>query len=414
MEVTTKADRSTSLGEMTTGEYEVGMIAEMIDGNSIQKLDNFIPGASATGAALAAAAKDESPEFPVVRVEEGWSGSKRLWTAKEVESIVAQCNALQPVGHLGHIKDEDEATIFPKPQTTWFAATAKKEPSRQKDRLGEMVTTAYFAGYNLPGADVRTYIPAKAVRGISWWGRGEQVPIPGRGVEVRNFVLKHLDWARKLAEGMPSSSVVAVTGEQETNMAKELSQVTPEEFKAENPNGYALLVAEATRDKDATIAEMDGKVKEGEKAQTLLGKVCEAVGLDPAKADDLLTKVEELKMRVGDKAKVTVSTAVEKLLKEKLPGDDDDSVAKRALVMRLLPMGEMETKIADAKPEDAEKLIGEMVDASFDKDDIVKNVVGEMQPPNVRRREDLSRSSGSSDAALKDYGVQRERVTLGS
>lgn len=404
MQVKTKSDKSVVVGEMTTYEEELGSIAEMI--TDATRLDQFVPGASLKGAQLAQATKDDSPEFPVVRVEEGWSGSRRLWTAKEVEGIAAQVNSLQPVGHLGHIKDEDESTAMPPPQTTWFAATTKVEPSRQKDRIGEMVTAAYFAGYNLPGASIRTLIPAKAVRGVSWWGRGEQVSIPGKGVEVRGFKLKALDWARKLAEGMPSSSVVAVTGEQETtNMAKELAQVTPDEFKAENPNGYALLVGEVTRDKDKTIAEMQTKVDEGETAKGKLKTACEALGItDPEK---LLDAINDLTNRLGAKAKVTLDTALDKLLTEKVADDQT-----RALVRRLLPVSEMEAKVADAKPEDAEKIIGEMVTESFDKDETIKTLIGEQTPPVVRRREDLSRGGGNTDAKLKTYGVERERVTL--
>ena len=406
MEVTTKADKvQIVLGEMQ-GETEVGTIAEMVTEPS--RLDNFIPGASAKGAELVQATGDDHPEFAVVRVEEGWSGSKRLWTAKEVESIVRQTNTLQPVGHLGHIPDDQISTAFPPPQTTWFAATTKIEPSKQKDRMGESVTTAYFAGYNLPGADIRKLIPAKAVRGISWWGSGDAVRVPGKGVEVKGFVLKALDWARKLSEGMPSSSVVAVTGEQETQMAKELAQVTPEEFKAENPNGYALLVSEATKEKDATIGEQEAKITEGDEAKDMLTKVCEALGIDdPAK---LLQAVADLKTRIGDKAKDTLAVSLDKLLKEKVPDEQ-----QRALVARLLPVGEMESAVADAKDTaDADKIIGEMVDKAFNDDDTIKSVIGEMQPPTVRRREDLNREGDNADAALAGYGIKRERVTLGS
>lgn len=406
MEVKTQADKTVSMGEQATGEPELGFIAEMV--MDAARLDQFIPGASSKGAALAQSAEDDKPEFPVVRVESGWSRSRRLWTGEQVEAIVEQVNRLQPVGHLGHIKDEDEATAFPEPQTTWFAATTKMEPSQQQDRKGEQVTVAYFAGYNLPGANVRKYIRTKAVRGVSWWGRGEQVPIPGKGVEVRGFVLKSLDWARKLSEGMPSSSVVAVTGEQETNMAKELSQVTPEEFKAENPNGYSLLVAEVTAEKDKLLGEQQVKIDEGEDAKSMLAKVCEAIGIDdPAK---LLDSIKELTTRLGEKARVTTETALDKLLAEKVPDE-----SKRALVKRLLPVSEMEAKVADAKDTaEADKIISEMVDTAFNDDETIQTVIGEMQAPVVRRREDLSRAGTSTDAALKSYGVERERVTLGS
>src|SRR3954471_13950259 len=160
-----------------------------------------------------------------------------------------------------------------------------------------MVKVAYFAGYNLPGAKVRTYIKTKAVRGISWWGNGDQVVIPGKGVEVKGFTLKALDWARKLAEGMPTSSVVATVKEMEGDkMDKALSQVTPDEFKKENPNGYALLVAEATADKDAKIGEMEAAAEVVKPKLTLLEKACQLLGVE--KPEDILTKIEEVKSKV--------------------------------------------------------------------------------------------------------------------
>lgn len=398
MKVNTKADNTDTIGEMTTGEPEVGLISEMV--RDASKLDNFIPGLSKKGQEIAEG--DDNPEFAILRVEEGWSNSGRLWNRSELDSIVKQTNELEPVGHLGHIPDDQEAFAFPQPQTTWIGAVAKDEPSKNKARIGEMVRVAYFAGYNHPDAPVRSHIKRRAVRGISWWGRGEQVRIPGKGVEVRNFTLKSIDWARKLAEGMPTSSIVAITGEQESSgMAKELSQVTPEEFKTENPNGYALLVNEAVADKDKTIGEMQEKLDEAEDDKSLIQKLCEAIGIE--KPDELLAKVTELKTRIGDKARVSTEAALDKLLAEKVQDEQ-----KRALVRRLLPVGEMESKVADAKDaEEVEKLIGEMVTAEFDKDETIKTLIGEMSPPVVRRREELRTGE-------KNPYIERETVKFGS
>lgn len=382
------------------GEAEVGTIAEMV--TDAARLDSFGPGWSAKGAQIAEASGDDKPEYAVVRVEEGWSNSKRLWTGDTLDSIVAQTNALEPVGHLGHIPDDQAAFSMPEPQTTWFGAVTKTEASKQKDRLGEMVKVGYFAGYLLPGAKVRTLIKARAVKGISWWGNGELVTVPGKGVEVKNFSLKALDWARKLAEGMPTSSVVATVKEMEDHMDKHLSQVTPEEFKKENPNGYALLVSEATEEQTAKIGEMQSQVEEGNEAKTILDGIRKAlkIGADA----DPLQAIASLMSTLGVKAKEVVKAELDKLLAEKVPDE-----TQRALVMRLLPVGEMEAKVSELKEDDdPAKVIGEMVTSSFDNDDQVKAVIGEMQPPVIRRREALK----SSDNDLSDAGVKRERVTL--
>lgn len=400
MEVNTKSDKSTAVvGEMfDTGE--VGSIAEMV--TDAARLDSFIPGASARGAELAQAAGDDSPDFVVIRVEEGWSRSRRLWSGQELESIAEQTNRLQPVGHLGHIPDDQAATSMPDPQTTWIAATVKEELSQQKDRKGETVKVAYFAGYNLAGSKIRGYLKAKAVRGISWWGTGEQVAIPGKGVQVKGFQLRALDWARKLSEGMPTSSVVAMAKEmEEGSMAKELAQVTPEEFKSENPNGYALIVAQATADSDKRIAEMETEIEAAQEDKKLLAEARKALKLD--EGGDILGTLATVMSKLGDKAKATLDAALAKILEEKVPDE-----AQRKLVLRLLPVGEMETKLEDAKPEDSDKLIAEMVDDAIDTDDTIKTVIGEQAPPAIRRREDLR---GGNDKDDNSY-IKRQRVAL--
>lgn len=403
--VSIDADKQEIIGEQTVDEAEFGLVFEMISDPA--KLDQFVPGASAKAKQLAEAAKDEHPEFPVVRVEEGWSRSKRLWDADALVSIAEQVNALEPVAHLGHIKDEDAATAFPEPQTTWLAATTKDEPSKMKERKGKVVKTIYLAGYNLPDAKIRTLIKTRAVRGVSWWGRGREVPIPGQGVQVKDFAVRAVDWARKLSEGMPTARVVAVTAEMEggTVSDKALSQVTPEEFKKENPNGFALLVSEATAEKDKQIGEMEKEIEEGKKSKSLLDKVMAVLGIEDAGA--LEAEVVKLKEKVGEKASLMVKDALAKLLEEKVPDE-----GKRALVQRLLPVSEMEAKAADAKDGEAvTKLVGEMVDDAFNKDDLIKTQIGEMAPASVRRREEIR--TGGSDSALQSLGIKRERVKMG-
>jgi hypothetical protein len=300
---------------------------------------------------------------------------------------------------------------MPEPQTTWIGALAKTEQSQQKDRAGEMVRVAYFAGYNHPGAKIRTIIKARAVKGISWWGRAHHVPIPGKGVEMREFDLKALDWARKLAEGMPTSGIVATVREMEGTMDKELSAVTPEEFKTANPNAYMLIRKEVEDEHKDTVAEMQTKVDEGDKAKTLLTKVCEALGID--NADGVEDAVKALKSKVGERAKGLLDAGLAAILAEKVPGDpeQDESVKeKRALLGRLLPVAEMESKVADCKDDEAaKKLVGEMVDEAMSKDGVIKSVIGEMQPPSVRRLDEL-RGSGTNDK--NEYVGERSRVTV--
>lgn len=397
------------VGEMVdTDELEVGFIAEMVTDPAKLASFGFSAAVQSKAKALAEAVGDDSPEFPVIRVEEGWSGSGRLWTANTLDSIAEQTNATEPVGHLGHIPDAEAGTSFPDPQTTWVGALVKDEPSQNKVTLGKQVHVVYFAGYNLPGAKVRQFIKTKAVRGISWWGRGDLVKVPGKGVEVKNFTLKALDWARKNSEGMPTSRIVAMAREQEDHgMDKDLAQVTPDEFKTANPNGYALLVSEVVAEKDAKIGEMETQITELEADRNLLADVRKALKLP--EDGDVLATIADAMQKLGVKAKEALNKALDVVLAERVPDEE-----KRALVKRLLPIGEMESKLEDAKPEDAEKVVGEMVDAEFDKDETIKTIVSEMTPPAVRRREDLRGSDSNLDTALGKFGVKRERVTLGA
>lgn len=391
------------IGEMNGGSEEMGYVCEMITDPA--KLKDLVPveGITERAASIAQAAKDDAPEFPVLRVEEGWSNSKRLWDANELDSIVRQTNELEPVGHLGHIPDDQAGTAFPDVQTTWLGAVTKTEPSKQKERVGEMVKVAYFAGYNHVGAKVRKLIPTRAVRGISWWGRAHEKPIPGRGVQIVGFELKAIDWARKLSEGMPTSSIVAIASEMEDDkMDKDLAQVTPDEFKKENPNAHALIVAEAQTEMKATVGEMEEKIEEGKKQKTLLDQVMAVLGIEDSSA--LVDEVTKLKTKVGEKANLMVKDALAKLLEEKVPNEE-----KRSLVTRLLPVGEMEAKAADAKDgEEVAKIVGEMTDEALNSDDILKGIVSEQAPPVVRRREELQRG-GDKD---NPYIEERQRVSV--
>lgn len=398
-------EQQITVGEMAPASGEVGYVYEMVTDPA--KLADLVPiaGIAEKAAGIAASAEDEKPEFPVIRVEEGWSESGNLWPGSELVSIVKQTNELEPVGHLGHIPDDQASTAFPDVQTTWLGACIKDEPSTQKDRVGEMVKVAYFAGYNHSGAKVRRLLRTRAVRGISWWGRAHKKPIPGKGLEMVDFELKAIDWARKLSEGMPTSRVVAIAKEMEDGkMDLELSQVTPEQFEKENPNGYALIVAKAQTEQKTTIGEMETQLEAAKEQKTLLDSVMSLLGIeDSAK---LIDEITALKTKVGTDAKAMVTKALDKLMAEKVPDED-----KRALALRLLPVGEMETAAADAADEEAVvKLVGEMTDTALNSDDMLKQIVSEQAPPVVRRREELRGDGKGKD---NDYMRDRSRVLVG-
>jgi hypothetical protein len=380
--VVSTGDEPTLVQEMSVNEPEMGYIAEMI--SEPEKLDAYISGTSAKAKLIAEANADENPEFPVVRVEEGWSKNRRLYDAETLQRIAEQVNEMEPVAHLGHMREDEVATAFPDPQTTWLAAVTKIEPSRSKDRKGEPVAVFYAAGYNLPGAKVRTYLKSRAVRGVSWLGFGKEVPVPGKGVQIKDFRLLALDWARKNGEGMPNTSIVTIAREQmEGDMAdKNLAAVTPEEFKKENPNGYALLVREAQEESLKLVAEMEEKVKTSEEQISLLDKLLATLKLD--KSENVLQDAAALIEKIGAEARVVYEKLLEKELVKRVPDEK-----QRGLVQRLVFSAEMQTRIQDANEEEASKLVSEQVEKAFNDDDNVKFVVEQTAPPVVRRREEI-------------------------
>lgn len=410
MRVGVKEDKQEAVAEMgvSIDEPEIAVVFEMVsDPKKLSELG--FSDMVVQRAADLKVANDGEGQFPVIRTEEGWSHSGRLWDAEQLVSIAEQCNELEPVGHLGHIPDADISTSMPDPQTTWIGAFTRVEPSELAERKGDKVTVIYTAGSNLPTAKVRELLRNKAVKGTSWWGLADLLPVPGKGVRIKNFKLKGIDWARKGSEGMPTSRVVAMAREMTEGDAvkdKELSAVTPDEFKQENPNGYALLVAEMTKEKDEEIAELTTKVDEGTADKSKLLSLCEALGItDP---EQLLAKVKELTTKVGENANATLTKALDKLLGEKI--EDEEA---RGIIRRLLPVGEMETAVAGcSSDEDAQKIVSEMVDAAFNADNTIQLLVSEQSAPIIRQREEIGRLTPGSEKALESVGATRERVTI--
>lgn len=405
MKVTIKEMASSAIQQYD--EPQIGtLVGEMITDAVKLKDFGFSDGTVGRGRSLAESVEDEAPEFVVVRTEEGMSRGGKLYDANCLTSIAEQVVGLQPVGHLGHISDDDFGSAFPVPQTTWFGAITKDEPSQLKDRLGQVVKVIYTAGYNLPGTEIRKYLRTKVVNSTSWAGRATLTPIPGKGFHVKDFKLFNLDWARKLAEGMPTAAVVAVTREMEEgrSMDKELSQVTPDEFKEANPNGHALLVNEAVAEKDKTIREMQEKLDSSDEDKALIDEVKKTLKL--ADGEDVLTKLASLMKRLGERARVVVDGIVDAVLAEKVPDE-----ATRKMVRRLSPVTEMQAAAENAPDtEAAEKVVREMLDAAFDADEDIQSLVSEMSPP-IPPKHDKSRQSGAGD---KGYaGMTKTTVKMG-
>lgn len=423
MQVTIAKRKSDSLKELLArerdagfGEPFMGVVAETYTEPKALRTFGFTEKDQARAQALAEMVGDETPEFVVVRTEEGWSRSGRLYDGHILDSIAEQVNHKQPVAHLGHIPDHEIATSFPDPQTTWFAAHTRMETSTLPSRAGQTVKVIYTAGYNLPGAKVRAFLKAGAVNSTSWQGVAEQTPIPGKGVKIVEFSLLSIDWARKGSEGMETARVVALAKEMQEGGKtkvegdnKDLAQVSPEEFREANPNGYKLLVSEISAEKDKEIATLTQAVEVGEGDKTLLDEIRKVLKL--AVDANPLEQIARLMAKLGEKAKASVSEELDKLLAEKVPDEE-----QRKLVRRLVPLAEMEAKAEDASDAEAvKKLVTEMTETAFNDDDMIQQVVSEQTPPIIRRREDLSRQSGNAtEETFTKLGMPSERVKMGA
>lgn len=329
--------------------------------------------------AMVAELKDDAPEFPVIRVEEGWSRNGRLWTASVMGDIAEQINTNQPVAHLGHIPAAEHGTALPAPQTVWLGATVKVEPSQLAERKGQNVTVLYAKGYNLPDAKIRGYLKAKAVNSTSWDGRAQLRQIPGKGVEVVKFILSSLDWSRKNSQGM-SARFLGLAAEMSTiddneggnKVEFDWAKVTVDQIKTENPSLYATLVAEMAKEKDEEIEGLQEQVTAAEADTDLMGKIREALGAD---ADaDVLAVIGDLMSRSKEIVKGSLNKHLEKILLTKVPNE-----ASRKAVMSLLPAAEMEAKLpTDKTDEETEAIVLEMVNEAFDKNDVISNLVSEM------------------------------------
>ena len=349
---------------------------------------------------MVAELKDDSPEFPVIRVEEGWSKNGRLWTGDVLRDIAEQITSTQPVAHLGHIPVDKQATDLPDPQTIWLGAVTKTEPSIQADRKGQNVTVLYAKGYNLPNAKIRGFLKAKAVNSTSWSGQAQLRQIPGKGVQVVKYLLSSLDWSRKGSQGMSAqflglAAEMAADNDKEKGNKVEIdwSKVTVEQIKTENPSLYAVLVAEMAKEKDEEIETLQEQVATADADADLLAKIREAVGAD---ADaDVLAVVGDLMTKSKEIVKGSLKKHLDKILLAKVPNE-----TSRNAVLALLPAAEMETKLpTEGTDEEIEAAVSEMVDEAFDKNDVISKLVSEMSGSGhtlSARRQELGAGNGGT------------------
>jgi hypothetical protein len=348
-----------------------------------------IPLDSARVQQILAVTKDDAPQFPILRVEEGTSNNGRVWDAAILEDVAEQINRMEPVGYLGHIKPEDDGYAFPKPQTIWLKAVTKKEGAK---------TVLYTKGYNFPNADARMYGPLGVTREASWRGKAALQALPNGMKRVTKFVLESIDWSRKGKAGM-SARLVAIATEMEGSDKvdpKDIAALTVADLTAHNPNLIELIKRDATVEQQTRISEMEQEAEQAKDGLTLLARVRETLGLKAE--DDPVAAIVSAQEELDKINRRTLHERLADILSKKVKNE-----SARKTVLRLLPVSEMEN-LDDAALE-------AKVVASIDSDDEIKAIISEMEQTPVRPGRGSQSSGGNGKGYQPKSGSVRASAT---
>lgn len=307
---------------------------------------------------------DPSPQFVVMRVEEGKSHNNRIWTPTILEKVAEQVNSTGGTmpGYKGHIPDEHYGHVFPPTQTRWMKAATRTENGKK---------VVYFKGYNLPGREIRDEVKHGLARTVSWIGNAALRAVKG-GYEVVDFVCDSIDWSRPGAEGM-NARLVTVAAEMKEGgkvEAADIAQITERDLESSNPNLVRVMEMRGERKVEERVREMEQKVEAAKVDTDIVEKLLKALGLE--KKDDILDNVATLHKSVTDIAKERTKQAISTALAKIFPNED-----QRALVSQFALVQEMrvEGDTAETRAANAEKEIREALNTN----EAIRKLVGEMQ-----------------------------------
>lgn len=266
---------------------------------------------------------DDNPMFVTVEVlNEGVSRNGRDWTKEAIASVVSQINSKHPDGYQGHLSDTDRSTKYPDPQTIWLGASAKEVGGKLR---------LFAKGYVLPEAKtLRSYLrKAKTLKknvAVSVYGTVQAAVKTARNaLDMSNFNLESIDWARPGSEGVPNMGIFQVTSEMfdsnnngEGNMDKvqAIKESTAAELREHNPAVVSEMVseavAEATQASEAVVSEM---------TQTR-----EALGLK--EGESLTERVAEMQEQLSE-------AALDNSMREKIPSATARKTLRSAVVKEM-------------------------------------------------------------------------------
>jgi hypothetical protein len=289
------------------------IIAEMSSDGS----DMNVPVDAALLKNVVDANKDDDPLFVTIEaLNEGTSANKRNYTKAVIENIAQQVNEKHVDGYRGHLTDAERATKTPEAQTIWLGAVTKMIDGKMR---------LFVKGYVLPYAKnlrhyLRTAQAASKKVAVSITGLGVMTKLADGTMDMSDFGLESIDWARPGAEGVPTSGRFVLASEmhnvnindEEINMTLEdaLKSAKVDDLKKYNPELVTEMVTEAVTDKETELAEAQTVVTEMTAIRETLGIEKDA---DVSKAVSEMIKVnmdQELDRQLTVKVKNTEARKV--------------------------------------------------------------------------------------------------------
>jgi hypothetical protein len=337
---------------------------------------------------LVTSTKDEDPQFPIIRIEEGLSNNGFDWKPDILHSVAEQVNSEQPVGYMGHIRPEDDRWAFPEPITVWLRGRVTEEPTRDKKKTaGTFVKALYVKGYMLPIEKVRTMLATGVLRTTSWRGKSDVRYLKGGIRQPTRFKLESIDWSRPGKNAMTAELVTVTaeqTGRREDVEGTEIAKLTLSDLTTHNPNLVELIKREAASELRVKVAEMEGEVEGAQTNATLLEKLRELLGID--KDADIVEATTTLISKLNGVSTESAKSLVRKVLSAKVKDE-------KALdgILRLVNVAEMEKVTEGITDEDeAKKAVGAALDKQMNEDEPLRVLVAEMdsgaRPPLTQRR----------------------------
>lgn len=315
---------------------EYGTVSEMTKESESNMNGIVVPIAEGVNLDLLTAG-DEDPLFITIdALKPGRSENKRNYSLSEVRKIAKQVMELKPNGYLGHLTDDEKLHKYPDPVVIWIGATVAQYKG---------VERLFIKGYVLPKHDkFKDYLRRALATGtniaVSIFGAAFQKwNKETRSIDISEFDLESIDFARSGAEGMPNSGFLKLTAEmiQGDDMTREevLESVTVAEMRSINPEFVEQVENEATKGLKATVSEMS----------SVLGV---------QETDDLKEVISEMISLNGELQQKVAENVVDRQL-----GQDVPSVAARALVKKTI-LSEMKDYSEEAvKTQVAEMLSSE-------------------------------------------------------